>query len=304
MRTRYRAVFIGERRIEVLENVRLRMPQRLRTDVVKLRHAARLPTSGARMLPAALIIGTQRGGTSSLFKYLATHLNAIRSLRKETEFFSREYFRGLGWYKANFPLRVRASLRRDRLLTFEATPDYLFHPHAPARAADIVPNAKIIVLLGNPVERAISHYLHMVALGFESLSLPDALEAEASRIAPDVEAMERDPLHYCHSFLHFSYVSRGLYSEQLARWFRYFARERFCIIKSEDFYADPKEIYLRTLEFLGLPEWIPNRFPNYTGTHPKLSADETKAATAQLRAVFEEDAARLVELLGPRFRWI
>src|SRR5207253_9196889 len=108
----------------------------------------------------------------------------------------------------------------------EATPDYLFHPQAPARAASVVPKAKIIVLLRNPVDRAISHYLHMVALGIESLSLPDALEAEASRIAPDLEAMQSDPLHSCRPFLQFSYMSRGLYSEQLVRWFRSFPRDR------------------------------------------------------------------------------
>jgi hypothetical protein len=291
------------RGMEAFEGLRLRTPTRLRSEVVKLRHAARVPTNSARLLPAALIIGTQRGGTSSLFKYLAAHPNVVRSLRKETEFFSREYFRGLGWYRAHFPLRVRASLRRDRLLTFEATPDYLFHPHAPARAAEIVPDAKIIVLLRNPVERAISHYLHMVAIGLESLPLPDALEAEASRIAPDVEAMERDPLHYCHAFLHFSYVSRGLYSEQLARWFRYFPRDRVCIIKSEDFYADPRDIYVRTLDFLGLPQWTPKGFLVYTDAHPMLSAHQMEAATAQLRGAFEEDAARVVELVGPRFTW-
>src|SRR5438105_8126892 len=98
-------------RLEVLDTIRLRTPQRLRSDVVRLRHAARFPTSSARMLPGALIIGTQRGGTSSLFKSLAGHPNVIRSLRKETEFFSREYFRGLAWYKAHFPLSVRATLR-------------------------------------------------------------------------------------------------------------------------------------------------------------------------------------------------
>src|SRR5207253_10569832 len=99
------------------------------------------------------------------------------------------------------------------------------------------------------------------------------------------------------------YMSRGLYSEQLARWFRSFPRDRFCIIKSEDFYAQPKDTLLRVLDFLGLPAWIPERFLNYTIAHPKLSAEDRVAATSRLRAAFEEDAGRVVDLVGPAFSW-
>jgi len=264
-----------------------------------------------RTLPDFLIIGTQRGGTSSLFIYLARHPCVLRSLRKETEYFSRRYALGPEWYRAHFPIRSVAAWRRwrgGRPLTFEATPDYLFHPYAAERARDVVPEAKLIVLLRDPVERAVSHYRHMVRLGFETLPFREAIEVEARRTAADLEALRRDPLHQARDLLRFSYVARGRYAEQLERWMEVFPRDRFLIVRSEDLFRDPGAVYERVITFLGLPLWRPRVFPNVTVARAKTSslppfAEVTPDARARLREAFAPHDERLYALIGRDFGW-
>jgi hypothetical protein len=289
---------------EAIARIRNATPMRFRRKVVRARHAARLPTSGRRALPDALIIGAQRGGTSSLYKYLGAHPSVVASLRKETQYFSRNYYLGDAWYRAHFPLAAGRGLKRRRPATFEATPDYLLHPEAASRAYAVVPEAKIIVLLRDPVNRAFSQYQLGVKLGLESLSFEDAIEAEPSRLAPDLAAMAEDPMYDCRALIHFSYVSRGMYAEQLRRWLRYFPRDNFFVVKSEEFYADPASIYRDLLGFLGLPNWEPREFVNQSrpgGRADRIEmADGTKVA---LKRMFEADSRELVALLGNRFTW-
>ena len=130
-----------------------------------------------RPLPAFMIIGTMRGGTSSLFKYLESHPDTAASLRKEVNYFTRYWEKGPDWYRAHFPITRRR-------LAFEASPNYLFHPFAAIRAEETVPDAKLIVLLREPAARAAIHYDHMVRLGFERRSFTRALESE-SRLVHD-----------------------------------------------------------------------------------------------------------------------
>ena len=120
--------------------------------------------------------------------------------RKEVSYFTRHFGRGEAWYRTHFPTRARVAVRRRRLhaqvRSFEATPDYLFHPLAAARAAQLVPDAKLIALLRDPVERAYSHYRHMVRLGFEDLSFDEAIRARTNAPRPIAtgSAANRSPI--------------------------------------------------------------------------------------------------------------
>jgi hypothetical protein len=114
-----------------------RFSQQTRRRLNRLRLALRAPTAAMRMLPDFIVIGAQRGGTSSLFKYLSFHPEIVPSIRKEVEYFSRyRGEHGFSWYRSHFPLnttRTRAHAAGRQLLTFEATPTYLDHPHTPPR---------------------------------------------------------------------------------------------------------------------------------------------------------------------------
>jgi len=280
------------------------VPEAVRWRLVRARVVARRPTASARMLPDALLIGAQRSGTSSLFRYLAAHPNVGPPVRKEVGYFTRRYSAGEGWYRAHFPLAVRRRLTAGAFVTFDATPDYLVHPYAAERAARLVPGARVVVLLRDPVERAASHYRHMVRVGFEELPLEEAIEREPERLAGDLARLRQDPGHDPRSFLRHSYVTRGLYAEQLARWFECFPSDRVLIIESAELFSSPERAFGAVVAFLGLPPWTPRRFPNVSarssgGSEPPISPVARRA----LQERFAGPDRELAALLGRTPGW-
>jgi hypothetical protein len=254
-------------------------------------------------MPSFLIIGAQRGGTSSLYKYLEGHPDLAASSRKETEYFSRRFTEGEAWYRAHFPWRL--GLPGEKL-AFEATPDYLFYPPTPARVSARLPDARFIVLLRNPVVRAVSQFQHMTRLGYEHLSFRDALLGEQERIAADRMALEHGPEHYCRDLLRFSYAARGRYAEQLGRWFELFDRSRFLILRSEDLFTDPASTFAAVVSFLGVRSWSPGRFANFSrraGAPEGTRTDRDLEAEASLGATLEEDVRTLERMLGRSMQW-
>ncbi len=240
-----------------LDAVRSRVPLEWRHRLARARLRYRVPTGRWRALPDALIIGAQRAGTSSLYRYLGAHPGVAPSFRKEVEYFSRYAARGEDWYRAHFELRAGR-----RHLRFEATPDYLFHPLAAERASRLVPAAKLVVLLRDPAARAWSHYRHMVRLGYETLGFADALAAEDERCAPDLARLAEDPHHDAKALLRYSYVARGHYAPQLAHWLARFPRDQLLVVPSARLFDDPARAYADVLAFLGLEPWQPPAFAN------------------------------------------
>ena len=278
----------------VLDELRSRVPVGVRHRIAMARLRYRIPTGRWRRLPDAMVIGAQRAGTSSLYRYLAAHPEVSASFRKEVEYFSRYVHLGERWYRAHFDLEVGR-----RRLMFEASPDYLFHPLAARRARALVPDAKLVVLLRDPVARAASHHRHMVRLGYETLDLDAALDAEPGRCGPDLSRLAVDPGHDPKALLRFSYVARGRYAEQLRRWFDHFPRDQFLVIRSEDLFDDPARSFATIVEFFGLPFWQPPSFRNASRPPGGPGADEMGPGTeARLRETFRAPNAALVDLLG------
>ena len=165
------------------------MPAATDTPTPLLEKLLRATTYPLRLLPDFLIIGTQRGGTTSLYNYLVEHPGIGAASIKEVHFFDTPHFKqGLAWYRGHFPSAfqryyVERSLKHG-FVTGEASPYYLFHPHAPKRVAGLMPQMKLIVMLRNPVDRAYSHYHHEVAGGHEKLAtFEEAIACEDERLA-------------------------------------------------------------------------------------------------------------------------
>lgn len=220
----------------------------------------RRTTASIRLLPDFIIIGAQRCGTTSLYHYLCTHPSIAPSAKKEVHFFDLSFKNGIKWYRRHFPTWLckfyRRRIRQQRIVTGEATPIYMFHPLAPHRISRFLPEVKLIVLLRNPIDRAYSHYWLQVRRGNETLSFPEAIECEPERLWGE---RQRIILHegdyYSPAYWQFSYLSRGIYVDQLEIWYRLFPKEQFLILCSEDFYAVPATTLNRTFAFLDLPPW-------------------------------------------------
>ena len=251
-------------------------------------------TARGRPLPDFLVIGAQKAGTTALYAYLRWHPAITGPSWKEVSFFDRHWWRGEAWYRGQFPLRSRGRL------VGEASPSYLFHPLAPERAFAVVPGAKLVALLRDPVDRAYSQYQHEVALGREPLPFEEALAAEAERTRGEVERLLADPRAFSRAWWDHTYAARGLYAEQLERWLAVFPREQLLVVTTDELGERPAESYASILAFLGAPPHQLDEYPRVFDRDYAPMEPETRAA---LSARFEEPNRRLEALLGRELRW-
>jgi hypothetical protein len=258
----------------------------------RVEHRWRLDQS--RALPDAVILGAQKSGTSSLHYYLTQHPGVIAPLRKEVHYFDLNYGRGEAWYRANFGRTGQPGLN------LESSPYYLFHPAVPQRLRALVPDAKLIVLLRDPVRRAYSSYWHERDKGRETLDFEAAIAAEPGRIDAAHTRLADGTLERSHEHQHHSYLARGRYAEQLERWFAHFPREQFLILRFEDLVKNPLDVLNLTLAFLGLPAAGSVELEaRNTRRYPPMA----NATAAGLRAYFEPANRRLEALLNRPMDW-
>jgi hypothetical protein len=184
-------------------------------------------------------------------------------------------------------------------ITGEASPYYLFHPHCPDRIKTIVPDARLIALVRNPVERAVSHYQHEVRLGHETRSFERALadedvmlEREAARLAIDTSFEHQ----------HHSYRARGRYAEQLDRYHHTFPRDRILILDSAELYDDPVAAVQRGYTFLGIDhDFEPSRLK--AKNIGKYNQDIDPGTRRDLEDHYRPHNERLYELIGRDLGW-
>lgn len=264
-----------------------------------------------RMLPAEradpdfLVIGAQKAGTTSLFKYLLRHGHYLRPLLKDVYFFDNNYAKGVDWYRSFYPTRARIAAREKEVggpvRTGEGATYYLLHPLAPQRVRETYPDIKLIVLLRDPVERAFSHFFHNKRMGQETAETPEiAFELEAERLAGEEERLRSDPTYRSTAFQAHSYLTRGRYAEQLERWFAAFPHEQLYISSSERFYGDTDAVFKEICQFIEIPE---RSLGGYPVDNPGRNREENMAARRIAQEHFREPNERLFDLLGTRFPW-
>ena len=241
----------------------------------------------AAPLPDFLGLGTQKGGTTTLHRLLGQHPDVFLPACKEVHFFDQNYNSGEAWYREHF-----AAARADQRCG-DITPFYLFHPDVPGRIYRHIPNARLIVLLRDPVERAISQVFHAQRLGFEPLSIDEALTAEQGRLATG------DP----YNFQKHSYLSRSRYLEQLDRYEALFPLEQLLILRSEDLFSKPERIWRQLLSFLELKPM------DWPGALPRANAGDglgeriDPALRLQLRKQLSETVAGVRSRYGITWEW-
>lgn len=260
-------------------------------------------TARARPLPDFLVIGAQKAGTTALYAYLRWHPQVTGPAWKEVSFFDRHYGRGEAWYRGQFPSRpwlwLTGGRSGSRPLVGEASPSYVLHPHAPDRVHALVPQARLVVLLRNPVDRALSHYHHEVALGREPLSFEEALEQEPERVDGELGRLG-DTSYFSHAWWDFTYLARGRYAEQLERWLAVFPREQLLVLASEQLRRDPAATYARVLEHLGAG---PHDLPSYPPIFEREYAPMKQATRLRLEQYYAPHNERLSVLLGEDLGW-
>ncbi|MEM8924753.1 MAG: sulfotransferase domain-containing protein [Actinomycetota bacterium] len=266
-------------------------------------------TAGLRADPDYLIIGTKRGGTTSLAKWLLLHpeirsLFPARETRKGAYYFDVNYERGHRWYRSHFPTRLsldaRDLARGSGTIVGEATPYYLHHPHAAMRARQLVPNTKVIALLRHPVDRTQGHWAERHRQGVEPLDFEAALEAESARLDGEEAHMIADPSYVSFAHQHYSYLDQSRYARGLGRWLTAFGPRQVLVLRSEDLYAEPMAVYNQVLDFLGVRPWFPEQLKGHNRVWKPTMSDEMRQ---RLQALLQPDIDATCELLDRDMAW-
>lgn len=263
----------------------------------------RLWTAALRVLPDFVIIGAQRSGTTSLYKYMIQHPEVIPAYKKEVHYFDYNYHRGINWYRMHFPTRRRMALSTKdgkRVVTGEASPYYLYHPVAYRRMAETLPDARLIAVLRNPVDRAYSQYRMNVRKNREKFSFQEAIEKELERTDQNLDDRPQTPDTDVSIHKHYSYLARGRYLEQIEKWLQCFDREQLLILNSERLYKTPSQSVNQVSEFLSISAWELSEAPIYN----QGGASRIDPTFRQDLAVyFEPFNQRLYDFLGVDFGW-
>jgi len=252
-------------------------------------------------LPDFLIIGAQKAGTTFLYYLLCQHPYVAPTSEKELHFFdSQKFNKGEGWYRSNFP--PPTSENGHKVITGEASPYYIYHPLAARRAAQVVPHARLIVLLRNPVDRAYSDYQNRLREGNEFLGFEEAIEAEEERIKGEKEKMLADEGYSSASHRRHSYLARGVYVDQIKEWHEHFDPDQLLVLKSEDFFVRLQESLGEVSNFLGLPAWQPEVLSASLRNESDY-VPMSPAVREKLESYFEPHNQRLYDYLGADFGW-
>ena len=199
-----------------------------------------------------VIIGAPKAGTTSLAQWLAKHPNAFMPHEKEISYFDLNYHRGRAWLDQRFA-------KSGDAIRIDATPAYLYVDEALERMARDAPNARLVVLLREPVDRVWSHFWYNRSTGLDFRPFNWILRAET-----------RDPTNAPHN-LPIGYLACSRYMQRLDRYMEHFDREQLLVLFFDDLRADPHDVWKRVLQHAGLPhvELPEERKKYFPGKRPK-----------------------------------
>eukprot|EP01104_Vermistella_antarctica_P016012 TRINITY_DN5372_c0_g1_i1.p1 TRINITY_DN5372_c0_g1~~TRINITY_DN5372_c0_g1_i1.p1 ORF type:complete len:622 (+),score=123.14 TRINITY_DN5372_c0_g1_i1:231-2096(+) len=264
--------------------------------------------------PYVVGLGCMKCGSTSVYTWLNLHPMIKRNHFNgfgEAQFFSYHYEAGTQWYIKGFPHLTSDNFQNR--VNQEKSPSYIIDPIAPPRLGAELPNAKFWLVLRDPVERAFSHYYFWLPRK-EGKKDPGSFEHHCER---DIELLDQcneardavgnynwESVPYCYprnlNFIEWSYISRGIYVDQIRYLLRFVPLDRIHIIKAEELFADPVTGMKQLNKFLGLPMARWKSF-NFKHTNPsKIDYQKDPETVNRLRRFFEPHNKRLENLLGKK----
>jgi tetratricopeptide (TPR) repeat protein len=238
--------------------------------------------------PDFIIIGVAKCGTSSLFKYLSEHPQILPPHKKELNFFTPENFdKGIDWYLSQFP----AIADTKDFLTGEASPAYFNDSIAIENISKLCLETKIILLLRNPVDRAISWYYHNVKCGYETRDINQVLQTEIQQLKnlSEEELQERT-----------GHIFDGIYVNKIQKWSAAIPSENLLILQTEELANNTAKTVRQVFRFLGLHEYQSSQYLRYnTGNYNSVDPHLIE----QLAEIFLPYNQQLEQYLNRKFNW-
>lgn len=263
----------------------------------------RRETAGAsRKLPQALIIGVKKGGTRALLEFIRLHPD-VRAVGPEAHFFDRHYQKGLDWYRRHMPPSLEGQI------TMEKTPSYFVTKEVPHRVYNMSREAKLLVVVRDPVTRAISDYAQTASKRHDLRPFEELAFRNNATGLVDTSWVA---------------IKIGVYAKHLERWLRYFPRRQLHFVSGELLIKDPAGEMAKVQDFLGIRRIITENhfYFNETKGFPCLKKSErngspkclgrTKgrahpnidpAAVQRLRDFYRPFNAKFYLMTGINFEW-
>ena len=245
-------------------------------------------------LPDFLVIGPQKSGTTALYKYITDHPQIYPASNKEILFFDSKYSFGLDWYKSHFPI-----ISSRTYLTGEASPTYLINSiKAAERILQILPEVKLIFIIRDPVDRAISDYYMKVRDGLEDRSLEEAIFSEINFLSEK----KVDILNPRKEFKknNKGYIRNSLYFYFLSVYYEKFKSKNCLLIEAQELKINPKQVMNSVFNFLGTGP--------HEGKYPVVNAgnyskDINPSITSKLSHFFSPFNEKLEKLIKRSLSW-
>jgi sulfotransferase family protein len=257
----------------------------------------RMATNRVRHLPTTVIVGAQKAGTTQLYAYMVKHPRCFGAAEKEVDYFSKHPKRSVAWYRSRFPWRRRVWRRQSQVL--EASPSYLPTPGALRKMQTVLPNARVIVLLRDPVSRAFSHYQHKKTRHLETRSFEQAVDDE---IRTNPFPAELGVAMHENAQPMLGYVARGYYALQLELLLKLYRRNRVLVIDSASLFEDTAAVCNRVFSYMGLEDFDvePNKVYNRGYYQEKIDP----RVAERLREHYRPYDALLQDVFGQPFGWM
>ncbi|XP_063285069.1 heparan sulfate glucosamine 3-O-sulfotransferase 2 [Pelobates fuscus] len=277
-------------------------PKPTEHQMYPLGNSTATPRYGHKRLPQAIIVGVKKGGTRAVLEFIRVHPE-VRAMGTEPHFFDRNYERGLDWYRNLMPRSV------DRQITVEKTPSYFVTRDAPRRISHMSPKVKLIVVVRNPVTRAISDYTQTLS---KKPDIPSFSElAFRNQTSGEVDTA-------------WNAIRIGLYALHLQPWLSHFPISQMHFVSGERLITDPAGEMARVQDFLGLKRLVTDKHfyfnktkgfpclkkpggggaPRCLGkskgrTHVQINTEDIE----QLRDFYRPHNIKFYEIVGQDFHW-
>ncbi|XP_030837631.1 heparan sulfate glucosamine 3-O-sulfotransferase 5-like [Strongylocentrotus purpuratus] len=271
-----------------------------------------------KRLPHVIGIGMEKCGTGALSFFLASHPSLVHSVPQEIYYWNKNKEKSLEWYRDQMPISSKHQV------TMEKTPSYIFEKDTPARIKALMPETKFIVMIRDPIVRAVSDYLHLQNIGlpeyFKPRIVPPGYEPlcyvnttfEGSVIKPNGEVNTDNAI-----------LSHSAYVLYLRKWIELFPRHQFLVIDGDEFVKNPLPVLQQVESFLGIPNYFNEKIIYFDeekgffckskqrglGTvcagatkgrpHPNVDDDVIR----KLRSYFRPYNTQLEDMLGMLFSW-
>ena len=253
-----------------------------------------------------MIIGVQKAGSTSLYDLVIQHPAIAPASKKEINYFQRPCYYKYSklWYRSHFPTKLSRSWfykkTNQKLLTGEASIHYIFSPLAPRRMKEALPDAKLILILRNPIDRAYSHYRMKLRVKKEALPFEKAIELEEERCAGERERIIKDPDFVPIHYKDHSYLARGLYADQLENWFKHYDRKQFLILTTENLRDNRQRTLNQVFDFLQVPPFQIENLRNLNVANYQAMNEDTRKFLVKYYRPHNE---KLAKLLRRDFDW-